>query len=65
MEFERLTGESAKDILQLAGKEDNLTCMRALMHFAIEHSNLIETTKGIFCFKKKKVFIFIYLYIFI
>ena len=35
-----------KDILHLAGKEDNLTCMRALMHFAIEHSNLIEAIKG-------------------
>ena len=46
MEIERLTGESVKDILHLAGKEDILTCMRALMHFAIEHSYLIEATKG-------------------
>jgi hypothetical protein len=47
MEFERLIGESAKDILFLAGKEDNLTTMRALMHFAIEHANSIGSPKGI------------------
>ena len=46
MEFERLTGESVKDVLGLAGKDDNLDTVRVLMHFSIEHANNVGAPRG-------------------
>ena len=46
MEFERLTGESVKDVFGLAGKDDNLDTVRVLMHFSIEHANNVGAPRG-------------------
>ena len=50
MEFEKLTGESAKDIVALAGKEEDLEghVIRSLVHFAIEHANSVGAPRGNF-----------------
>lgn len=45
-EFERLTGESVKDILMLAGKDDNIDTVRVLMSLTIEHANLAGAPRG-------------------
>ncbi|XP_062580551.1 uncharacterized protein LOC134242478 [Saccostrea cucullata] len=45
-EFEKLTGESVKDILMLAGKEDNIETVRILMSYTIEHANTVGAPRG-------------------
>ncbi|KAJ8315852.1 hypothetical protein KUTeg_008002, partial [Tegillarca granosa] len=45
-EFQKLTGESVKDVLLLAGLEDNLDNVRVLMHFSIAHANVAGAPKG-------------------
>jgi hypothetical protein len=47
-EFEKLTGESAKDIIALAGKEEDLegNIMRVLVHYAIEQANSVGAPRG-------------------
>jgi hypothetical protein len=44
-EFERLTGESVKDVLVLARKEENLEIVRLLMSLAVEHANTVGTPR--------------------
>ncbi|KAJ8309742.1 hypothetical protein KUTeg_011607 [Tegillarca granosa] len=45
-EFQKLTGESVKDVLLLAGLEDNLDNVKILMHFSIAHANVAGAHKG-------------------
>jgi len=45
-EFKKLTGESGKDVLMLAGKAFDLIELRLLMHSAIVYANSIGAPKG-------------------
>ncbi|XP_061183838.1 uncharacterized protein LOC133192023 [Saccostrea echinata] len=45
-EFEGLTGENPRDILLLAGREEDFDSLVILMHFAIAHANLAGAPKG-------------------
>lgn len=45
-EFEKLTGESVRNILVLAGKDETLENMRLLLHYAIGHANTVGAPKG-------------------
>lgn len=45
-QFEKLTGESVKDILMLAGKEDNIETVRNLMSYTFKHANTVGIPRG-------------------
>ena len=45
-EFERLTGESVKNVIPLTVKDDNLEGVRLLLHPSILHANFIGAPKG-------------------
>lgn len=46
MEFEKLTGESVKDILTVAGVEENIASVRQLLHFTIIQANIVGMPVG-------------------
>ena len=45
-EFEKLTGESVKDILILVGLEENIKTIRQLLHLTILQANLVGMPAG-------------------
>lgn len=45
-EFERLTGDSVKDILIIAGKDENQQSVRQLLHLTILQANLVAAPQG-------------------
>ncbi|KAJ8300066.1 hypothetical protein KUTeg_021585 [Tegillarca granosa] len=46
LEFEKLTGESVKDVVALIGKDESTETLRYLVHHAIGHANLVGAPKG-------------------
>ncbi|CAG2231233.1 unnamed protein product [Mytilus edulis] len=45
-EFERLAGESVKDIFAIVGIDENLKSVRQLVHLTILQGNLVGISKG-------------------
>ncbi|OWF47760.1 hypothetical protein KP79_PYT06231 [Mizuhopecten yessoensis] len=44
--FKRLTGDTAREILEMAGKEDTRDNVEVLLHYTILHANEIGQPSG-------------------